>query len=428
MKILNGENDTVVQARRRLESRILGGLPGEFVRDNWYVLPLDTGWEGKSWHDQPVRVFSAAIQQALDTHQNVEIPYSEQPLYMDRPIVVNSGNALRVHPKTRIILMGDSLILRNRNLADGHYSEVSPGTSSDRDIWISGGIWEGPDTQLQFYGSERDYWGCDSLFMLHNVLNVRVEKLHMRNARRMAIQIGNCEHFVIQDLHLGVERDGVHVEGPAAYGLIRNISGQTGDDYVALNSWDWEEYSMSFGAIHDIIVEDIECKAEHLWSEIRLLAGTRRTPDGGITECPIYNILLRNIHGIHTVKMYHQKEPKLDDPQRGSVTSGTMYDLFFDNVTFGYYPAREYHTPKHAAFEIVAHVYGLFLKDIRFTYPLKSREYDDYAAVGIGPMSEGDFFGAEPVGDVPVISIERIYDTNGAVTDPEKLVIQRNRQ
>ena len=102
--------------------------------------------------------------------------------------------------------------------------------------------------------------------------------------------IGNCRNFIIQDIEFkDVNRDGIHVEGPAYDGLIRDIRGRTGDDMIALNAWDWTNSSLTFGSIYNVIVEDIKCDPGYLWSEMRLHPGNYVLPDGRTIECPVYN-------------------------------------------------------------------------------------------------------------------------------------------
>lgn len=432
MRISHRQNAAAQLRRREMENRIRSRLPQNPSRMEWHAVRLDSGWEEKEWRGQKVRVFSDRIQMALDKYVGVEIPYSAEPIYIDRTLLLNSGNALRVHPETRIVMIGDHLMLRNRNIVEGHFGRIRPCASSDRDLWICGGIWESPDSQMHWFGAKRDFRGCDSMFMLSNVVDVCFEKVTVRDSRRMALQIGNCERFVVQDLSMpddGIGRDGVHVEGPAAYGCIRRISGRSGDDYVALNAWDWADYSLTFGEIHDVMIEDICGDAGHLWAEMRILAGVKRFPNGEIQDCSISNLLMRNVHGMHTIKMYHQKDPHARSASEVSVAPGSMYDLFFEDMTFSYFPTKQYHTPKQASLEILGDVYGLYMKDVCVQYPLGSSDYDDYALLGIGPIAQASAQknpkeDAEPESAfrLQAVVLENIRDSEGKVDSVEKLI------
>ena len=415
--------------KKIIENRIQTHLPNITLRDNWFTVNF-CEFEIVEYYGDVVKDYTATIQRALDLHDSVYIPYSENVIYISKAIILNTGNRLKVHPDTRIVLVGDSLMLRNRNMIDGHLKKISPNEYSDSDIYISGGIWEAPDTQKNWYGGKRDFYGCDSLLMMSNVRNVCIEDITFRNSNRMAIQIGNCSSFVVQNICLeNVERDGVHVEGPAKFGLIKNIRGKAGDDHVALNAWDWTLYSLTFGTISDIIIEDIFCEKSYLWSEIRLLSGVKFFEDGEITDCSIFNIVFNNIHNVHTFKMYFQPEPP-DMPTENRIACsnansfermlcGQMYNVFFDSIDMNYFPVSTYHSPKKAAFEIYTDIDGIFLRDISFDYPLKTDEFDNYSLIAVGKMNKMAPGTACHVGNA---FVNNISDTNGNVYEQEKLI------
>lgn len=419
--------------KKKIENRIRMHLPNITLKDDLFTVDFNK-FETIKYNGNVVNDYSSTLQQALDLHDYVYIPYSEKEIYITKTIILNTGNHLKVHPETRIVLIGDSLMLRNRNMIDGHLKNVSPNESSDSDIYVSGGIWEAPDTQKNWFGGKRDFYGCDSLFMFSNVHNICIEDVAFKNSDRMAIQIGNCKQFIVQRIYLeNVERDGVHVEGPAKFGLIKNIRGKAGDDHVALNAWDWSLYSLTFGAISDIIIEDIFCEKGYLWSEIRLLSGVKFFENGEITDCSIYNIVFNNIHNIHTFKMYFQPEPP-DAPTDNEITCcdtksfermpcGQMYNLFFDGIEMNYYPVDRYHSPKKAAFEIYSDINGIFFKDISLDYPLKADEFDNYSLLAVGKI---DDIAPGTACHVANVFVNNISDDNGIVYEREKLLLVRD--
>lgn len=273
---------------RQIRSRLL--FPDRSEEEEGNITDYLSYCGSTEFNGETVRDAVTAIQMALNAHRNVVIPYFEEPLYISRSIILNSGNRLSVHPDTRLIFTTDGIFLRNRNVLDGHFRYVEPGVHSDCDIAVSGGIWEAPnslriDSDRPFDG----YMGSDALFLLHNVIGVRLEHLRIRRSNRMCLMIGNCQRFLVQDMEFrDVTRDGIHVEGPACDGLIRDIRGRTGDDMIALNAWDWTNSSLTFGSIHHVIVEDIDCEPGYLWSEMRLHPGNYVLPDGRTVECSLY--------------------------------------------------------------------------------------------------------------------------------------------
>lgn len=420
--------------QKKVENRIRMNLPKPVLSDEWFTVDLQE-CETIEYKGEYVKECSNAIMRALDLYAQVYVPYSEEAIYINKAVILNTGNYLKIHPDTRIVLIGDSLMLHNRNIIDGHLKYVSPNENSDSDIYVSGGIWEAPDTQKNWFGgAKRDFYGCDSLFMFSNVYNVCIENITFKNSNRMAIQIGNCRNFIVNQICLdNVNRDGVHVEGPAKFGLIKNICGKSGDDCVALNSWDWAAFSLTFGTISNIIIEDIYCQKGHLWSEIRMLSGVKFYESGEITDCYIYNIICKNIHDIHTFKMYFQPEPSVM-PKHNEVICydtnssersrlGSMYNLFFDSIDMNYFPAQKYHYPKKGAFEIYSNVNGLFLKDIQFDYQLRSAELDNYSVIAVGKPDE-DTIGASCYAEN--IFVNNISDESGNVLEEEKIICIRD--
>lgn len=51
----------------------------------------------------------------------------------------------------------------------------------------------------------------------------------------------------------------MHVNGGVKNGVIKNLSGHTEDDLIALNAYDWDNSSINFGAIENLTVEGVNC-------------------------------------------------------------------------------------------------------------------------------------------------------------------------
>ena len=385
--------------------------------------------------------YSNAIQTALNKNVSVYIPCYDSPLYISEAIVLNSNNTLKVHEKTRIVFLKDGIMLHNRNVVVGHFSPVAPDASSDRNIAVIGGIWETPHAIMVNLRTKEDrYIGSDATFALSNIIGVRVEDVTFRELSRYGVQIGNCEGFIVQNIKFETaRRDGIHLDGPASYGIIRNIEGKVGDDVVALNAWDWANSAITFGAIHDVIVEDINCEPGYLWSEMRILPGNKTLPFGQVIECPVYNICVRNVHGLHTFKLYQQ--PSLVEGYSGwdkSMGIGAIYNVFFENMTIDFFDAKNYYTVKNSAFEIHADAFNIGFKNINFNFPLRDKNYCDYCAVAVGPISHTwkrtenpddwfDFFDPDSICKVKNISMEDIKINGEPCTDTDKLLMLRRQ-
>lgn len=80
----------------------------------------------------------------------------------------------------------------------------------------------------------------------------------MRQSRAFGVHLANVRDFVVSGIRLDRQRrDGVHINGPARDGRISDVSGDSADDTVALNSWEWKNYGPSYGPIHHIVIEKI---------------------------------------------------------------------------------------------------------------------------------------------------------------------------
>ena len=344
---------------------------------------VEGAWQ-ESWLDEAgsaaprmVRgqVWTSAIQTALDEHLAVHIPYRAEPYYIDAPLVLRSGQRLLVDPRAELRLVPgtNTCILRNQNPFSGQDGPVPAQTRPDTDIFISGGIWSTLATSRQeSNGNVRGRVdqadscpGAHGTILLHNVERVVVRGVTIRQCRPFGFQMGNCSDFLLEDIHFEDQRrDGVHLEGPARYGLIRRLSGVTGDDMVALNAWDWRQYSVTFGAISHVLVEGLQGSAYRApaetanpyvpdgSAEVRLLAGTKRFPSGQVVNCDIHDCVFRDLGNVRTFKIYDQPNLELGRDVDYAEPIGALSGLVFAGLRIPV-PTAE------ATFQVAANVVGL---------------------------------------------------------------------
>ena len=104
------------------------------------------------------------------------------------------------------------------------------------------------------------------------------------------MHLANAHEFSVENITLDrPRRDGVHVNGPASDGLIRGVRGDSHDDNVALNAWEWKNDAPSYGPIERIVIEDVTARPKDVpaANSIRLLPGVKRFDDGTTLDCPI---------------------------------------------------------------------------------------------------------------------------------------------
>jgi hypothetical protein len=245
-------------------------------------------------------------------------------------------------------------MVRNRSVVgmDKKTLEI-PKTPCDKDIYIEGGIW----TALRYKrglvngnhtgrtSKTNSIYGAHGVFVFNHADGFRINSVTVKQSQMHALQLSDAHNFWIENISfVDHGRDGVHVHGESDWGVIRNISGVTHDDFIALNAWDWAHTSPAVGEIHHVLVEDCICdyapnKKVSGTFEFRLLPGNRKRADGTVKSCKISNIVIRNIVNLRTIKMYDQ--PNLErgrDNDRstplGLFENVYIHDLHFDNVGF----------------------------------------------------------------------------------------------
>lgn len=320
-------------------------------------------------------VWSDAIDQSMREQNGIYIPEMKEILYLDRSIVVRSGSHIIVHPKTELRMITDQLefaLIRNQGIVSGQEGPVKLCKGADRDILIEGGIWgdsknSGHGPQGFREGKFGLMLGSQGCFVLSNVENVTVRGVTFRDYSSFGIQIGNARNFLIEDVCVDNTKDGVHLEGPSEFGIIRTIHGpRAGDDAVALNAWDWRTSSLTFGHITDMLVDgsDVEDGA----CAIRILPGVKIYPDGTREDCRVERCIFSNLRNIHTVKIYDQPNVRdVEGDYSGDIS--TVSDIYFENIhLIPLHIAGYYDKGKNAVFELCAHADGLYLDNIRMDF------------------------------------------------------------
>jgi len=398
--------------------------PGEDGRlRNWVV-------EGEIW--------TSAIQAAIDKHQAVYLPRRDAPYYIDSPIVLGAGCRLVADPDAEIRLKPGSncCMVRNEHIADGHAGPVDPDKSADTDLQIVGGIWMTLAVTEQESNGNAHGWALPGgtyhghgTILLSNVRRFVVRDVTIRQCRPHGIQISNASHFLVEKIYFDRHhRDGVHINGPASFGRVRNIRvvrGVMGDDLVALNAWDWQHTVVSFGAIHHVLVERIRGQAEadpYSQSEIRLLGGTKHFANGLTFACDIHDCVFRDIEGIRTFKMYDQPNLECGVDNDFADPIGNLANLHFQAIRFA-------SDMRDAPFPIASNVDGLSIRDVSLDF----EPTDDFTLVQIGPLSMTykpdpddpdtwvEVFSPDKDCTVKNLELDNIHTPAGAA-DPDRLV------
>jgi hypothetical protein len=360
--------------------------PGVLVRrETW-----DEVWPNADGRDEARSVtgeiWTAAIQACIDRHQAAFLPARAEPYYLDGPIVLRSGCRLLADPKAEFRLKPgtNTCMVRNANLVNGQDRPLPDTLQPDVNIVVEGGIWTTLRTATQaFNGNPRgradqadSIPGAHGMLLFNNVRGLLVRGVTIRQGTPFGLQLAAVSHFLIEGITFADHhRDGVHLLGLCKDGIVRHIRGVTYDDFVALNAWDWKNYSTAFGPIERILVEDIRGTDEGAAS-LRLLPGVKRFADGSTLDCPVRSCVFRNIAGLFDVKLYDQPNLELGAANDFSQAVGQLADLHFRQVIITRPQAP-------ATLQVQANLHGLTLDDVVLAFAASPA----YRLVSIGPLS-----------------------------------------
>ena len=332
-------------------------------------------------------IWTEAMQAALDRDGILHIPARAEPYSIDGPLVMKSFTRLSADPAAEIRLVPgtNTCMVRNAGLAGFPDRPVPAGTKPDTHIEIEGGIWttlatsrQEANGNLRGASAKSDpVPGTHGVILLHNVRGVGVRNVTVRQSRPFAVHLGNVQDFVVEGLALDRHgRDGVHVDGPATDGAIRRVGGDSHDDPVSLTAWDWRQYSVSFGPISGIVVEDVAGAPDEKQSTdaIRLLPGVKRFADGTLLDCPISDVTLRRIADIREYKLYDQPNLELGRDVDSSAAVGRLANIRLESLVFN----------RPGTIEVHADTTGLVIDGVEVRFAPAA----DWRLVKLGPKSQ----------------------------------------
>jgi hypothetical protein len=347
-------------------------------------------------------VWTAALQAALDAQGSLYIPVRAKPYYLDGPLILKSGQKLVADPKAEIRLKPgcNTCMVRNEHVVTLNTKPVPADLPVDTDIAIEGGIWTTLASAASNNGNERGHstkdkpvFGTHGVILLQNVRRVSVKNVTIRQSRPFGVHLANVHAFTVENITLEAQRrDGVHVNGPASDGLIRGVRGDSHDDNVALNAWEWKNYAPSYGPIERVVIEDVTGSPEGLRAanSIRLLPGVKRFDDGTTLDCPVRDITLRRITDIREFKLYDQPNLELGRDKDFSVGVGSMKNIRFEDLTFN----------RPGKIELHASTDGITIHNVTLNHALAP----DWHLLAIGPKSQTYRHGSDPARWVEIFS------------------------
>ena len=294
------------------------------------------------------KIWTAALQTALNEHTVVVIPPSDEVYYIDDTVIMPAGRSIRAHGATiRLTPDCDVMMLSNRNIIDGTHFPLDR-SHPDENISVLGGRWEESRTGRLGYSRSgrathrdpgaddrtRPFYGISTLFYFGNVRGLVLRDLTFAHTAGFSVQTGALENGVFE--HIRFEHcyaDGLHLNGDSENLWIYDIAGEVGDDLVALNMYDWQNSSVNFGPTRCVWCEGLDLASSSPYKALRIEPGVYYFDDGSSVDCGLFDAVIRDVQGIATFKMYYQTPRyKLfeEQPERGAV--GSADNLFFENI------------------------------------------------------------------------------------------------
>lgn len=329
-----------------------------------------------------VLIWTRALQTALSENEVIYIPASDEPYYIDSPVVIPSnrhiiadnGAVIRLKKGVR------TLMFRNEHVLDGTHFPI-PSDARDENISITGGIWEESTDHRAGYGEsgmideQRSFYGVSTAMFFNNLNGLTLENMTFRHTAGFAVQAGDISNAVMRNITFEeCYADGLHINGNTKNAWIKDIKGQCGDDLVALNAYDWQNSSADFGPMECVLCENLELSPSSPYKAMRIQPGVYYYQDGSATDCALNGVIVKNVRGIRTFKMYYQTPAYSiadGEPEKGAPGSGDW--IFFEDISvdlaspldaFREYTESDSVRGTFAAFEIGANLKHLFLDNI----------------------------------------------------------------
>ena len=208
-------------------------------------------------------------------------------------------------------------------------------TTLNENITIEGGTWNRNFNGSRPYNTPigSDIFGqvlLDYCFLLANTKNLTVKDLTILHSPKFAISNGHFENSLIENIIFDTEADGVHMMGPGNQVTIRNISGRTGDDFIAVGGSDYTANAYSEGSIKGIYIKDISTDSTY-GNIVALFPGN----DGLGNDFRFDDVYISEVHG-HTIEnpvINLIQYGSLSNPAQMKTARGIYGDVHISNIS-----------------------------------------------------------------------------------------------
>ena len=348
------------------------------------------------------KIWSEAFSFALKNYEDIIIPAGKY--YVDKSLVVPKNRGIIADENAEIILIKEvkSLLLRNENVIDGSDEPIPKTAIKDENISITGGIWGEENDERLGYGKsgcfdeKNSMVGISTCFLFSNVKNLTLKNLTFRHTAGFAIQMGNISDFAVENICFdGCYADGLHINGGTESGTVKNLYGHTEDDLIALNAYDWDNSSINFGKIENLVVDGVKCETGgNVHKSIRIQPGIYPYKNGEKEDCFVKNLTIKNVSGVACFKMYLQTPAYTTFPEK-NIGVGRMENILFENISADTsepvdkqpnYLSGNTVTGNFATFEIGSNVKNLTFNNVKTV--LNKAIYPNSYFIAVGPKTQ----------------------------------------
>lgn len=338
-------------------------------------------------------IWDQAINTALKENKKVYIPNIGEEILLDSSIVMDDDCVLIVDENQVIANTENNSLCMvvNSRIKSGSYNAVDR-SNCNENIYVEGGIWtpNRHNSIERFVNSyENPFKGVLAIMFFTNIENLTLRNCTFENSKSYAVEISNIKGFVVENIKfLEYKKDGIHLNGPAEYGIIRNLKGENMlDDMIAFNAWDWDTSATTFGTIDHVFVENVKSNN----NELRLLPGRKTYVDGSWLDCDITNCIFKDITGVYTFKLYCQKNYReaFDFSYSDhSETVGNIENVFFDNIWFEDVRKDGFsEITVNGLFDCCADMTDIHFNNIRVDMDKKGFDETGLKLISVGPIS-----------------------------------------
>lgn len=389
-------------------------------------------------------VWTNALQEALNENEIVEIPTAKEPYYIDNTIIIPSNRRIIAwRAVIKLVPECDVLMLRNEHCKDGTYAPFTD-EDCDSNISIHGGCFAESRTSRMGYGKsgrfspkeendeQRAFYGVSTCMLFNNMDNLTLTDVTFSNAAGFAVQLGNVKNAVFENIWFkDCYADGLHLGGNCENVIARHIYGEVGDDLVALNAYDWQNSTVTFGPIKNVICENLNLSPMSPYKAIRIEPGIYTYADGSKVDCAIYDTIIKNVQGIKTFKIYLQTPSYVigTEPEKGE--TGSVDNVFFEDIAIDLHSPidgfKDYLTADpvrgtFAAFELGANIGYICFENINVK--MYRHKFPNSYLACIGPKSI--VFGKEEIFDPYVSSRANVLEFKNVTVNGEKALCAKD--